>query len=158
MRSICESPVVLMSQESDISPLSTKGERASGNKMASCMTCFFHLPEKTYASSARLISCFYHSTCIIHNVDINNAVWLQGSGPFGIPLAQDMRRITARLEASLGRSWPEIQELLQVGGAVEARGMLVNALMSRYNSVLFLSSRPFMCRLSLAPVLSCMIP
>jgi len=36
-----------------------------------------------------------------------------------------------KLETSLGRSWPQIQELLEVGGAVEARGMLLDGLMKR---------------------------
>jgi hypothetical protein len=55
----------------------------------------------------------------------------QGSGPFGIPLARDVRRLTAKLETSLGRSWPQIRELLEVAGAVEARQILLDGLLKR---------------------------
>ena len=56
---------------------------------------------------------------------------MQGSGPFGIPLPQDVQALTNRLQASLGKSWPQIQELLNLPGALEARQMLVNGLMQR---------------------------
>lgn len=56
---------------------------------------------------------------------------LQGSGPFGIPLPQDVRRLTRRVEGSLGQSWPQLRDLLNTPGGIEARQVLMKGLMQR---------------------------
>ncbi len=44
---------------------------------------------------------------------------LQGSGPWGLPLPWEARRIWDQIQVALGPHWPRLRELAGTPGAIE---------------------------------------
>lgn len=61
----------------------------------------------------------------------HRSCFMQGSGPFGLPMPQDVQKVVNQLEIRLGKSWPQIQQLLSLPGAVDARSQMMSGLMQR---------------------------